>query len=89
MVKGNFIETFSRSVSFLQNQARLLSNERDGIYIIEFSSLAMCKGVNSDAPEFLNCSVNARTSCIATNETLYVNSFTHPIVGELSLKNAT
>ena len=44
---------FSRSVSFLQRQEILLQNERDEISVIEFSSPAMCKGVNGDAPAFL------------------------------------
>ena len=38
---------------WLQNQARLLPNERDGISVIGFSSPAMCKGVNGDDPVFL------------------------------------
>ena len=81
--KGKFVlNKFSRSVSFLQNQARLLPNERDGIFVIEFSSPEMCKGVNGDAPAFLNLSANARTSCIATNDTLATRRFTHAIVGE-------
>ena len=78
---------FSRSVSFLQNQAILMPNERDGISIIEISSPAMCKGVNGDTPEFFNRNVNARTSCVSTNDPLSARHFTHPIVGELSLNN--
>ena len=80
---------FSRSVSFLQNQERLLPNKRDGIPDIEFSSPAMCKGVNGDAPDFLNRSVNACTNCIATIDPLAARRFTYLIVGELSLNSAT
>ena len=83
------LNKFSRSVSFLQNQERLLPNERDGISVIEFSSPAMCKGVNGDTPDFFNCSINSHTSYIATNNPLSARRFTHPIVGELSLNNAT
>ena len=80
---------FNRSVSFFQNQEILLPNERDGISVIEFSSPEMCKGVNSDAPDFFNRSVNYHTCCIATNDPLTARRFTCPIVGELSLNNAT
>ena len=80
---------FSRSVSFLQNQEILLSNERDGISVIMFSSPEMCKGVNGDAPAFFNRSANAHTSCISTNDHLAARRFTHPIVGDLSLNNGT
>ena len=66
-----------------------MSNERDGIFVIEFYSPEMCKGVNDDAPDFLNISVIARTSFIATNYPLAVRCFTHPVVGELSLNNVT
>ena len=45
----------------------------------------MCKGANSDAPDFFNPSVNDCTSCIDTNDPLAARRFTHPIVGELSL----
>ena len=48
----------------------------------------MCKGINGDAPDFFNRSVNSRTSCIATNDPLAARHFTHPIVGELSLNIA-
>ena len=80
---------FSTSVSFLQNQARLLPKDRDEISVIEFTSSEMCKGVNGDAPDFFNRSVNARTNCIATNDPLSASHFTHPIVGVLSLNSTT
>ena len=54
-----------------------------------FSSPSMCKGVNDGAPDFFNRSVNARTNCIATNDTLAARRVTHPIVSELSLNSAT
>ena len=87
--RGFLLNKFSRSVSFLKKQERLLTNELDVISVIAFSSPAMCKGVNGDAPDFLNHSVNARTICSATNDLLAEKSFTHLIVGELSLNNAT
>ena len=83
------LNKFSRSISFLQNQEILLPKERDEIFVMEFSSPEMFKGINGDAPDFFNCRASARTSCIATNELLAARRFTHPIVGELSLKNAT
>ena len=49
----------------------------------------MCKGVNDDDPALFNRSVNDRTNCIATNDPLAERRFTHPIVGELSLKSWT
>ena len=48
------LKKISRSVPFLQNQERLLPNEGDGISVIAFSFPETCKGVNGDAPEFLN-----------------------------------
>ena len=48
----------------------------------------MCRGVNGDAPDFFNRSVNDRTNCISSNEILAARCFTHPIVGELSPKKA-
>ena len=66
-----------------------MPNERDGIYVIEFASPEMCKGINDDSPSYFNGSVNVRTSCIATNDPLSARRFTHPIVGDLSLNNAT
>ena len=48
----------------------------------------MFKGVNGDAPAFFNLSVNDHTTCIATIDPLTARSFTHPIVGELSLNSA-
>ena len=76
-------------MSFLQNQARLMPNERDGISVIVFSSPEICKGVNGDAPAFFNCSVNYRTNFIANIDPLATRRFNHPIVGELSLNSAT
>ena len=86
--KGKFLlNKFRRSVSFLQNQEILLPNKRDGISVIAFYSPAMCKGVNGDAPAFLNRIVSAITSYISTNEPLSERRFIHPIVGELLQKN--
>ena len=89
MQRGIFIEQIIRSVSFLQNQDRLLPNERDGISVIELSSPEICKGVNGDSPECFNRSVNALTSRIAINDPLSARRFNHQIVGELSLNNTT
>ena len=66
-----------------------MPNERDGISVIAFSFTEMCKGVNGDDPAFINRSINYRASCIATNKPLAARYFTHTIVGELSLNNAT
>ena len=49
----------------------------------------MWKGVNGDAPAFLNCSVNAHTNCIDTNESFSARRLTHATVGELLLNNTT
>ena len=83
-----FLNKFSRSVSFLQNQDILLPNERDGISGIASSSPEIYKGVNGDSPAFFYRIVSARTSCISTNEPLSARRFTNPIVGEFSLNNA-
>ena len=51
--KGKFLlNKFSRSVSFLRNQAILLPNKRGVTYVIDFTSPEMCKGVNDDAQDF-------------------------------------
>ena len=82
------LKTFIRSLSFLQNQERLLPNERDGISVIAFYSPEMCKGVNDDSKEFFNRSANDRTDYIATKKPLAPRRLTDPEVSEFSLNNA-
>jgi hypothetical protein len=79
----------SKSLLVLQNHFGLLPNEREGIYVIEFSSPGIWSEVIGHVPCNFSLSASARMRCADTIKPRVAKRRTHPTVGELSLNSAT
>ena len=79
----------SKSLLVLQNHFGLLPNEREGIYVIEFSSPGIWSEVIGHVPCNFSLSASARMRCADTIEPRVAKRRTHPTVGELSLNSVT